>query len=385
VPMLAGGVGVPEILRKSAALVRTLWFALGAGLCGSALQRDRSRAFRGTILFTLLLLLVPLLSFAVSTGGVLQYIGLLSPLVLTITASDSVYTTSAQLFWVSLSLVQALVLALVIGAGLLLHRAVVLDNSAVVERPLVAVKEAERAIGLGRWQPDKEDSDPVEWLVFRGRGVSAAVWLLAVVGLVGSRSLALVLPFLSKPRGVALSLVVWPLGVGGALLGGAMVASVASRFFSRVRRTGELELLLTSPVGAKTLVSDQWKVLSRVFVWPVAGLQGAILLPLLLAAGRDTFPVPLLALGLGLNVLNTGLGAATLCWGGMRFGLTARLPLAATALTVALAQGVPWMIIMVTGVIPILPDILLLIFYAILLPSTRGRLLRALAEGEAAA
>jgi hypothetical protein len=122
-----------------------------------------------------------------------------------------------------------------------------------------------------------------------------------------------------------------------------------------------------------------------VFVWPVAGLQGAILLPLLLAAGRDTFPVPLLALGLGLNVLNTGLGAATLCWGGMRFGLTARLPLAATALTVALAQGVPWMIIMVTGVIPILPDILLLIFYAILLPSTRGRLLRALAEGEAAA
>lgn len=169
------------------------------------------------------------------------------------------------------------------------------------------------------------------------------------------------------------------------MLGGAMLASVAGRFFARVRRTGELELLLTSPVGAKTLVSDQWKVLSRVFVWPVAGLQAAILLSLLLAAGRDMFPVPLLALGFGLNVLNTALGAAALCWAGMRFGLTARLPLAATALAVALAQGVPWMIIMVTGMIPILPDILLFIFYAILLTSTRERLLRALAEGEAAA
>lgn len=383
-PLLAGGIAGEEIIRKGAALVATLWFALGAGLFGSALERDRTKAIRGALLITGIILVLPFLGFKVSSGGVVHYLGLLSPLVLTKAAGEPMFSASPEEFWISLALVQALGWLLVIGAGLLLHRAVLLDSSAVIERPVAVAEETKKAIGIGRWQPDQGDSDPVEWLVFRGKGISAGLWLGGVLGLVVSRSLALILPFFGARANPVLWLMAWPLGIGGALLGGAMVALVATRFFARARRTGELELLLTSPVGAKTLVSDQWKVLARVFVWPVLGLQAAVLLPFACLWGlKLTSMATVFVLTLALNLLNTGLATTALCWASMRFALKARSPAAAIATTVALAQGIPWMIIMVTGMIPLLSDIVLVVFYANLISSSRDKVHRILAEGEA--
>ena len=48
-----------------------------------------------------------------------------------------------------------------------------------------------------------------------------------------------------------------------------MFAWAASRFFVEARRTGELELLLTTPLGAKQIVSTQWEVLKRGLRWPL--------------------------------------------------------------------------------------------------------------------
>ena len=56
---------------------------------------------------------------------------------------------------------------------------------------------------------------------------------------------------------------VWPLSLATSTLGSALFAWAASRFFVEARRTGEIELLLTTPVGAKQIVSTQWQVLKR--------------------------------------------------------------------------------------------------------------------------
>ncbi|HEY5912502.1 MAG TPA: ABC transporter permease subunit [Verrucomicrobiae bacterium] len=382
-PLLAGGIGGDEIVRKGAALMATLWFALGAGLFGSALERNRAKAVRSALLLTAAFLLLPLLPFLASSGGIFQYLGLLSPVALTMAAGQSLFATSPHLFWISLAAVQTVGWVLVTGAGLLLHRAVLLDSSRVIERPAAAAEETKKQVGFGRWRPDREDSDPVEWLVFRGKGVSALLWLGGVGGLVVSRSLALILPFFGARGTPRLWLMAWPVGVGTALLGGALVALVATRFFARARQTGELELLLTSPVGAKTLVSDQWRVLSRVFVWPALGLQAAVLLPLACLGGLELSSMSdIVVVTLSLNLVNTGLGTAALCWAGMRYGLKARTPALAILSTVALAEGVPWLILMGTGMVPIVPDLVLLGFYGFLILSSRDRVHAILAEGE---
>jgi len=142
--------------------------------------------------------------------------------------------------------------------------------------------ELKRAVGLGRWRPDRSDSEPIEWLAYRG-GIHVAVWLLGLLGIVASRWVAMLMQ----------SLVVWAgrfgalcgaAGVGAAVLGGWMMASVSARFFAAARQGGDLELLLTTPIGAKTIISDQWKVLKRLFVWPVLVMQVGLLIPAALGA-----------------------------------------------------------------------------------------------------
>jgi hypothetical protein len=206
----------------------------------------------------------------------------------------------------------------------------------------------ERAVGLGRWRPAKAEAGPIEWLAYRQRGVGVAAWVTAVVALTWSRCVSLA----SKPIGgvsaPAFWLVAWPLGLASALVGGALVAQVASRFFASVRRTGELELLLPTPVGVETLVADQWKVLQRMFVWPVLFLQAAMLVPLAGMAGSRSIgfasDLPFESvLAAGLSFANTFLGTEALCWLGLWFGLTARRQTSAILYAVSLAQGVPWL------------------------------------------
>jgi hypothetical protein len=109
-----------------------------------------------------------------------------------------------------------------------------------------------------------------------------------------------------------------------------------------------LELLLTTPVGADSIVADQWSVLKRLFAWPVLVMQ-APMLPQILsalsalpaAASGVTDSGPILKL---LTLLNTFLGAAALCWLGLWFGLKTRTQAGAIVWSVALAKGLPSLI-----------------------------------------
>src|SRR5205085_1581769 len=151
---------------------------------------------------------------------------------------------------------------------------------------------------------------------------------------------------MGKPGGVFGWLFAWPLGITSGLIGGALVAWLSSRFFLGVRRSGDLELLMTTPLGAESIVCDQWNVLKRFFTWPVLVMQ-APMLPQLLAGF-----VGINHTGSGgwalhnafykvLCLANTLLGAGALCWLGMWFGLKARTQAGAIVWTVGLAKGIP--------------------------------------------
>ena len=374
-PMLAGGVGLAEAGRQAAALLTTLLLALSAGLFVSAAQKQRAEATRATVSLVAAVVILPYLSAWLAPAGMFHWLGWLSPLVLALAAGDASFLSAPSHFWLALGAVQALGWLLLFAAGRRLRRAVQEETGAAMVRPQKEIDEARRALGVGRWQPDKAETGPIQWVVYREQGVGAGLWVLAVLPLTCSRWMCLLLEPPSRKGGWGWWMLEWPLGFGGAMLGGAVVAFVASRFFASVRRSGELELLLTTPLGAATIVSEQWKALKRVFVVPVLLLQAAMLLPVLggLAAMASGLPMYIVPSAL-VSFLNTFLGTAALCWLGLWFGLKARLQTGAIVWSVTLAQGVPWLLKAVLGNIPLLPELATLGFYLWLISTARGQL-----------
>jgi hypothetical protein len=322
-----------------------LFLALAIGLFSSAAEQERFRAVRTALSLLTLIILLPFLLYLGLGRGLFFYMGLFSPLVLLLRAGDSAYTTSPGLYWSSLLAVHLAGWGILIYTGFRLRRAVTRDNDG---RDLLRLSSERnpRAIALGTWQPLKTEATPVEWLVYRRYGVHAGIWALTVVALACNVWIPLVRQARGVPPGAFFLAVASPLGTIAGLVGAAMVAWVASRFFIGTRRSGDLELLLTTPVGAQTVLEDQWRVLKRFFVWPALCLQAPMLPQLLLAlSGRHGSAgaghgVDLLALQ-ALTVANVFFGTAALCWLGLWFGLRARTQAGAIVYTAGLGKGLP--------------------------------------------
>lgn len=351
VPVLAGGVTGGDAFRKSLGLCDALFFALAAGLYASATQKERFKAARAGLLLVAIVSILPLLPFAVARGWLHRSPGLLSPIALLLCADDRAYGSAHWPFWASFSGVQMLAWTLVVGAAFRLRRIVGEQGGVLQEPPVRPVQESDPLAGLGRWQPEKEDASPIEWLVYRQQGVKAGLWGLAVLalGLSGWMSFGV---SRAGSTGPGLWLLAWPLETAAAAFGGAVVAWVASRFFLNVRRTGELEVLLTTPVGAEAIASDQWRVLKRFFGWPVIGVQAAFLSPLLATAGKIN-PNTWLPIGivLALSFANTWFGVQALCWVGMWFGLKGGSQAGGILWTVVLAKGTPCLLALLGSIV----------------------------------
>jgi ABC-type transport system involved in multi-copper enzyme maturation permease subunit len=340
IPVLAGGVTPAEAFRTVVAMVSTLGFALAAGLWVSSGQRERGRAVSGSLALMFCSVMVPLVLVHFSVGR-LWILRFLSPLTLIQAARNTLYQSSPGTFWCALVVVQTGMWGMLLWAARRITSSVGDDAELPVKPRKQAAEEAKRSLGLSRWRPSREDSEPVEWLVHR-HGVSGYAWALATVLLTYSRWVAF-----ADHLGASWVLF-WPLGFGGALLGTAIVAWVASRFFAATRAQGELELLLTTPVGATTVLSEQWKVLKRLFIRPVFLMQLATLVPMmaLTSPGGGSTP-PILArigdpIGAGLSLANTWFGTEAACWLGLWFGLKAAGHPGAIIRVVALAAGLPW-------------------------------------------
>ena len=351
VPVLAGGVTGGDALRKALALVDTLFFALAVGLWASAGREERFSASRRALLAVAFVSLVPLLPF-VLMPRLFHSLGLFSPLVLLMLAGDIRYSGSPRLYWLSLIMIQMMGWLLLVFAGIRLRRALRGEGVTGFTLPRTA-EETERALGLASWEPVKEEASPIEWVVYRLNGVTAVLWIVAVVGLACNAWTNLG----RQPSTIAGAPPFWlvapALGVISGFAGATLVAWVASRFFVGARRNGVLELLLTTPLGAENVVTEQWKVLRRVFVWPVLVMQGPVLPQILesLVPARPGVPGQdwsgLLALTRMIGLANTYFGIEALCWLGLWFGMKARTQGGAIIWTVGLAKGLPSLVVLI--------------------------------------
>jgi uncharacterized membrane protein (UPF0136 family) len=369
-PVLAGGVTGGEAFRTMLALFDTLVLSLAAGLWASAGARGWFQSARSAMVLLLLLIVAPTVALmfpmpVTSVYGV-------SPLAAFYWADAAVYRASAASYWLSLAAVHGISWCLLFAAGFRLRRAMrqadgPAENvgasgrtTAVTRKTKVDMDDpaARPVFTLAAWKigfPDKAMADdPVRWLVRRQRGLKAVVWTGVLVSVIPYAA-NLLIALGSRAASTLISFYSWPVSVAVGVVQGCLFGWAASRFLVEARRTGELELLLTSPVGAKTIVSSQWNQLKRVFFVPVILLAAPNLLLTLYYTTFAHYHQPpyagtlsyrlYFALTPFLGFIRTILGIGALIWAGLWFGLKARSQAGVILQIILFARGVPFVIL----------------------------------------
>lgn len=427
-PVLAGGVTGGEAFRKGLVLPNTLFLALAAGLCASAGGREWLKTARTALLLVAALVLAPGLAGLLfkSIGGA---IGLLSPLGTISAAGDTPYKVSKTDYWTSLLLVQAVGWALLVAAVFRLRKAWQEERA---ENPVPVPKSAAKSAAQpdGPWlsctwsppeagsvaagemataplrpRPLNDGENPITWLLQRQRGIQALLWAGTLVSLSQFAAFRVLVRFMGVSSYVS---VAWFLSLATSVFEGALFAWAASRFFVEARRTGELELLLTTPSGAREIVSAQWEVLKRRLRWPML----VMLTPAFLEAGYSlltmqngfgpsgSYRLPY-AISRLIGCLEVFVGIGTLCWVGMWFGLKAGGQARAIVWAVSLVRGLPYLISILCSIsfsifvrpavgqsslpfwmIMLLPQMVILVLYLGLIRLARQRLMGELAGTE---
>jgi hypothetical protein len=190
---------------------------------------------------------------------------------------------------------------------------------------------------------------PLDWLVRRQSGVRTVVWTGVLVGMAYYGGFLVSVRFM----GAILGYYSWGMGLAFSVVESCLFAWVASRFFIQARRGGELELLLTTPEGAKTIVASQWKWLKEVFRWPVVVLMAPGVIVGLINMLRSAFGnwqgsmrVYMLYSHLSqlFSSLNTFVGIVALLWAAVWFGWSERSQVRAIVRIVIVTTGASFLI-----------------------------------------
>ncbi|HOX59610.1 MAG TPA: hypothetical protein P5205_21295 [Candidatus Paceibacterota bacterium] len=352
-PVIAGGVTGGEAFRKGLVLLDALFVALAAGLWASARGHEWRKTARNALIVVAAVVLVPC-SVGVlcgKFGAAGADIALLSPLWTLVVAGDGMYKVAAANYWISLLLVHATGWALLAGAVFRLRRGWREDRGETSGTAPATIAQRETTAARSSHCPLDDSTNPIVWLLGRQRGLKAILWAGAIVGF-STSGVALVMVRLAGVRfyeGTAR-----PLILGMALIGSALFAWAASRFFVAARGTGALELLLTTPLGARQIVSKQWEVLRRALLWPLVAMIAPTILNLgffLVQQAGVVGPLPSFWLQYTGSVLigcmHIVLQVWALCWLGMWFGLRTGSQARAIVWTVILANAIPHLITVV--------------------------------------
>jgi len=267
-----------------------------------------------------------------------------------------------------------------------------------------------------KWSPDNSwsirqlDSSPEQWVTTRQPGLRTILWAGAILGFQYLFSyLFLVLGWRTfSGMWGARAVAMWLPGVFLSAASGAFFAWAASRFFIEGRKTGELELLLTTPVGAQSILRGQWRSLRQALRGPVAAMLLLLFLPF--AFSMMSYPSVLWpnagmimlssTISFVLSGLNIFFGVQALCLAGLWFGIRASGQLQAILWTIAVAKGLPYLfslsgpfMLRVGGLavgdfrslfhlLTFIPSLATLFFYLWLIRTAKRRLLKPFAVSE---
>jgi hypothetical protein len=344
IPVLVGGVAVGEALREGLVLLDTLWLSLAAGLWASSRGFDSFQTARKAVGLMLILVLgaglAELITRTLGMGS--SMIGVLSPLVALLDGRDAAYLAEKARFWTAVVLIYGLGWLLVVLAAFQVAQfssepsgEVKINQGMLVARPSVA-----RAKDRDLLRQQK----PIEWLVVRQPGVRHAIWGAAMLLLfyyVFARSFHFFLP-------QGHWFVAWLVWLMVSIGTDALLARAASKFFLEAKAGGQLEVLLTTPLGAKTIVIGHWRALKRMLRWPTAIALTAGVSAMTLSMMLTPLMVPGPQPWWGSHVVHWLLTTMTVvltfgavCWLAMRFALRGYATFGIIARVVGLATGVP--------------------------------------------
>ena len=366
ITLLMGGVSFLQFWQSCLALTVALLLSLSVGLFVSTISRASQKAL-GATLFLLLAWSAtgPLVDTVIAAANDTTFNPILShssPVRLFMIATSP---GSPPGFWTGL-ITQALSVAVLLGAaGILLPRSWQQGKPSAASAPDGwtqwwkfggrRVRESARRGQL--------DSNPVLWLAGRERWQALFLWCVAVLQAVACGTMFYVGLF-------AAGWVVWNSLAGLlTLLLYLGLASHASRFFVEARRSGLIELTLSTPLSSQQIVQGQWQALVQLFGLPlliclVTQLLGSYWSQLVMwesvaasasaasaasapaaAASTPLFQPPAQILALATAAAGTLVIAANLialAWFGMWMGLNSRNTNLATLKTILYVQLIPW-------------------------------------------
>ncbi|HEY5914166.1 MAG TPA: ABC transporter permease subunit [Verrucomicrobiae bacterium] len=349
VPILMGGVTPGEFARLALLSLDALFFSLAAGICVSSFSRSANQAMLGTLLvvlfFTAVLPACGSLLVVMGKARMTNAAFLLPSVGFTYySALDQVYRAGREPFLVSMVVVNLL-------GWLFLGVA-----SAVLPRNWqdhpVGPRGRRWSEGWKMWtygRPEERlafrrrllDQNAFFWLASRVRIKPALVWgFLGLVGCVWAWGLA-------KGRRAWLDPSMYFItGYGLSLVIRCWFAAEATRQLAEDRKSGSLELLLSTTLGVRDILHGQLLALSRQFLGPVLfvlGLESLFLAASLagdVGGDRNSF-IWIYAARMVMFILDL----AALYWVGLWQGVSAKNQSRATSTTLAWVLVLPWVVI----------------------------------------
>jgi len=341
--VLAGGVSGGQLARMALALVNGVLLSLAVGMWVSGLVQGRSNAMRGTLLMIVLFCVLPRIAMNVGILFLPQasILAAFGPYTTFLLAFDKEYVGASSLFWISLVVVHLEAWLLLAWTAIGLTR-----NLRPVEwvpeprpPPLEPVlREEAEAMAASRAILLQED--PVCWAVSRLRIQNVLLWLGTILLLLGGTGISWGL-LMAGTRGSAAAIGVWDsMHLLVSLAGAALLAWAAGRFLFQSQRNGELEVLLSTPLGGRDIIGGNWRALCNPLrgAWLLVGFL--VLIAVLTGAEAPGLPTFQRAIAPVVRLMDI----IALCWMGMWFGLKAQKPLGIVVWTVGLVVGVPWLV-----------------------------------------
>ncbi len=348
IPILMGSVTLGEFWRVAIVLLNTLMLSLSAGMLASAMSRQSQRSVVAALgWMTFLSGGMPLLALIFSRISGSQYFWLLanaSPFHgfgLAFDTPSAAFRLHEKQFWIAMCATHFLAWLFLIIASVVLPRTWH-DQPSVATRQ--TWRERLRAWSLGTvakrasFRARLLEINPFFWLA--SRDLRKPLHGIALVALVALGWLALWFKFPGEMVEES-ALTIFVIIVHTALK--CWLATEACRRFCEDRRSGALELLLSTPLNVPGILRGQMLALNRHFS-PVVGTVLIIDLLILVTKTRDRF-----AGGSGdwaLSFLSlTVMFAAdlyTLSWLGMWFGLVSRSPHRAASAALVRVLVLPW-------------------------------------------
>jgi ABC-type transport system involved in multi-copper enzyme maturation permease subunit len=263
-PLLMGGVTGAEYWRTALALVNALFFSMATGVFVSSWSRDAARAMAATLgLLIIAAILIPAVESGMRFFSAPAWLGhalLFNPYTPFARALDARTTT----FWLALIRSQLAAWFLLLLASLILPR-VWQDkqfrprtrtpsqgqgSASFITRPILAAFR----------RPKLSDENPISWLAAGNHAMRSRAWWVVLI------TIGLIVAILSFDQGmpgvtvagIVMFLTGWILKI--------LFTYQAAGFFVEARKSGALELILSTPLKSREIVAGQWLALRRAFL-----------------------------------------------------------------------------------------------------------------------